>query len=114
MQVKEWAERFTLDHLVAAGKRGQQRATARHKKHDGIYVARAMRRQKLHQNDGDAEYVIEEVKSQREIDGGIEYLVEWEGYGSDWDTWEPEAELHTDNGEPVDALEMYMKYDECT
>ena len=26
-------------------------------------------------------------------DGGIEYLIRWRGYNSDWDTWEPAENL---------------------
>lgn len=42
------------------------------------------------EDDGDT-YVVEQILSEMQEDNGNRlYLVRWEGYGSDGDTWEPE------------------------
>ena len=40
------------------------------------------------------EYTIEALLSKRfSSNGAIEYLVKWEGYGSEYNTWEPEENI---------------------
>ena len=39
-----------------------------------------------------------ELKAVRGREGAREYLVSWEGYSTDEDTWEPEVNLQTDTG----------------
>ena len=38
----------------------------------------------------------------------MKYLVNWEGFDSDEDSWEAEASLRTEAGEPTDALEEHL------
>ncbi len=44
-------------------------------------------------NDEPEEWVVESIVAQRKRNGRNEYKVHWAGYGSDEDTWEPEAEV---------------------
>ena len=107
-QLEEWTAGFDLEELVEAGKRGKKRAAARQEKYESVFIARAMKRRKANADDPDAELVIKRIKSQRETAEGVEYLVSWEGFDSDEDTWEPEASLRTEAGEPTDALEEHL------
>jgi hypothetical protein len=43
--------------------------------------------------DGGAEYEVESILGRRTVDGVVQYLVRWKGYGADHDTWEPSAHL---------------------
>jgi hypothetical protein len=42
------------------------------------------------------EFDVHAIKRRRIDQGKVEYLVAWEGYGPDWDTWEPECHLSCD------------------
>lgn len=39
------------------------------------------------------EYEVEEIIDKREKDGGIQYLVQWKGYSSEHNSWEPKEYL---------------------
>ena len=41
----------------------------------------------------DAEFEVEEILDQQDIDGESHYLVKWKGYNSEGNTWEPEENL---------------------
>jgi hypothetical protein len=58
--------------------------------------------------DGDVEYVVEEILSQRVHKRGkreptVDYLVKWRGYGQEHNSWEPESALID-----VDALDRWL------
>ena len=41
----------------------------------------------------DDEYEVESILARRTVDGVVQYLVRWKGYGADDDTWEPSTHL---------------------
>ena len=107
-QLLKWASQFTLEHLKSAGIRAEGRANKRKERLASHYVKRANKR--CTAGEADKEYLIESILGQRGDADELEYLVRWDGYDSDWDTYEPEAEMYAD-GEPVDALERYLLWE---
>ena len=57
--------------------------------------------------DGDMEYTVERVLAHRDTRYGRksvrEYLIRWQGYGPEHDTWEP----HTNMANAVNSIEEY-------
>lgn len=61
--------------------------------------------------DGEHEYKVEAILAERELKRGrrtpaIEYLVKWEGYGPEHNSWEP-----AENMEDTEALDIYQAQD---
>jgi hypothetical protein len=50
------------------------------------------------QEDGSAKYKVKEVLAKWTTSSGVEYLVRWEGYGPEDDTWEPVTKLSNAKG----------------
>ena len=51
--------------------------------------------------DSEMQWIIDKIVNKRtkqihSICKQVEYLVQWEGYNSSWNTWEPEWQLHED------------------
>lgn len=44
-------------------------------------------------SEADKEYVVEKVLNKRVANGAVEYLIRWETYGKEYDTWEPAENL---------------------
>ena len=51
------------------------------------------------------EHVVESIRGKRATRGGDKYLVHWEGYGSDYDSWEPVEQL----GNAREAIDAYER-----
>lgn len=94
-QMKEWASRFTIDMLKGAVARGKKRMKQRRTKLDSFYIGeRSKRRKKDTTALAAVEYGVDSVLDEREgDDGGREFLVRWDGYDSDEDSWEPMESL---------------------
>ena len=47
----------------------------------------------LETDNNDKEYVVEKVLQSQLVDGQLQYLVKWMGYGMDDNTWEPVSQF---------------------
>ena len=52
--------------------------------------------------DADRFYVIERLLDKRYVNGREEYLVRWQNYPPEWDSWEPRVELDRNSKDLVD------------
>lgn len=52
--------------------------------------------------DGELEHFVESILDHRKVRNKMQYLVRWQGYGPEADTWEPESHL-----EDVDVFQVY-------
>jgi hypothetical protein len=59
-------------------------------------------------DDGHIEYVVECIRDSRVRRGRLEYLVHWEGYPREEDTWEPANELK--RGKKKAFLDMIAEF----
>jgi hypothetical protein len=57
--------------------------------------------------EGWPEYVVEQVLSHRIVRGELQFWVKWEGYGEDWNSWEPEGNLTCDGKMKNSKLDEY-------
>ena len=82
--------------VPAQGGLGEQHAAAQHEQKavpDQAQQAPAAPYEQDEVERGSNEHVVESIVGKRETRGRTQYLVHWEGYGPDADTWEPVSHL---------------------
>jgi predicted aspartyl protease len=57
--------------------------------------------------EGWPEYEVEQVLSHRIVRGELQFWIKWKGYGEDWNSWEPEANLTCDGTMENSKLNEY-------
>ena len=112
-QAMEWASQHNLQALKGTLARAKARQKTRYAEFKNYHVKQMQRKTKRKRDEEDEEYFAEKVLdhglSRERGYKGFMYLVRWRDHDSDDDTWEPEPELRTDDGEPIDVLADYLR-----
>ena len=99
--LSEHVHSFTLDELKKAGEVGAAKSEARKRKIEDHHRKRASKRtKKRRQEEG---WPVRRIVGSRDSSKGQEFLVKWEGYDTDDDTWEPRK-----NVKDAEALDEWL------
>ena len=108
-QCVEWSDKFTNLDLKGARERGQARMRKRRAYLKGSYNQEAEQRSKKRAREEKQSYFVQAILDHRIVDTKAgepektEYLVSWEDWDEEWDTWEDEDEVVE-----CEALERYL------